>query len=1158
MGVHGLWRLLESTGKPINPETLEGKILAVDISIWLNQAVKGVRDRDGNSVQNAHLLTLFHRICKLLFFRIRPVFVFDGDAPLLKKQTLALRRQRKEELSQESKQTNEKLLKTFLKRQAIKAALGDRSKDPLPSLSSVRRDEVDDMYVLPALPAAEEKDKSSSEEEEDSEREEMSDSYHMYQGEMYEHPNSVDINSEEFASLPPEMKHEILKDMKEFAKRRRTMYHKPPEGSGDFSQYQLAGLLQRNKLNQRLEGVEKEMSQRSVGSAPQLYEQDGEHQNHSVEANRLASEDHSHYILIKGSKKSETASESQTAAAPWSGSCLSDIKRRAAGKPEPLWRPVCEEEEKVQDISSEDSKPSVSKLPQGDASPPSPRTLKAIQDAMNDSSDEEKVQQDKNGGSVSPRTQLAIQQALTEQEEHAAEHGTQISSSATKLQVNIQHPVPQVVISSSEEETEPDHVKSLSDEKAEFKEESTGQSLHVKDSLLVSSSEDEIEEMIAQRNKALRFAALQQLHKRETKSKEETKTEELERRESELGLIRKNNDLVQPQTAAAASSQNTSISINLPAEICEKAPNAETEIHPVLPEQRNNMFIEAPEKRNGDDVKSEGSEESESDESFIEVSEEEFKEEDEEDSLVMMRVKGSSDEDHQDGTKKEEKPEASLTEAPSGPAAVLELDEDDDTKRQTEELKEGKETESSSTPAANEWEHFDADELQALESSLQEEQSSLRELKQQQERMANTVTGQMYLESQELLRLFGVPFLVAPMEAEAQCAALDRADHTHGTITDDSDVWLFGGRHVYKNFFSQNKYVEHYQFSDLQNQLGLDRSKLINLAYLLGSDYTEGVPGVGYVTGMEILNEFPGPGLEPLIQFSQWWSEAQENKRLTANPRDTKVKKKLRSLKLHPGFPSPVVAQAYLEPAVDQSDSSFSWGRPQLDVIKEYPLFFPFTFCLSRFGWSSRRTEETLQPVIKQLNTQQTQLRIDSFFRMEQQEKQAIRSQRLRRAVTCMKRKEREGEEEEEEDSEEEMSSPSKSKRGKAANKSPKEGGGGEREEERSAAAAGGGGFLGSQVNDEPPLTSPLKDVSSTSQDSLSVKVPQSAKTLPQRARRSSSSSSGEDSDGGGEVAMVTARSVFEGSQRGRGGKRSRGRGNVRGKGKGRGKKETN
>ncbi|TMS13152.1 DNA repair protein complementing XP-G cells-like protein [Larimichthys crocea] len=130
------------------------------------------------------------------------------------------------------------------------------------------------MYVLPALPAAEEKDKSSSEEEEEEkEREEMDDSYHMYQGELYDDPNSVDINSEEFACLPPEMKHEILKDMKEFSKRRRTMYHKPPE---------------RNKLNQRLVGLEKEMSQQSAGNAPQLYEQDGEQQSHSVESQRLA------------------------------------------------------------------------------------------------------------------------------------------------------------------------------------------------------------------------------------------------------------------------------------------------------------------------------------------------------------------------------------------------------------------------------------------------------------------------------------------------------------------------------------------------------------------------------------------------------------------------------------------------------------------------------------------------------------------------------------------------------------------------------------------------------------------------------------------------------------------------------------------------------
>ncbi|CAN8196331.1 unnamed protein product [Coccothraustes coccothraustes] len=123
MGVQGLWKLLECTGRPINPETLEGKILAVDISIWLNQAIKGARDRGGISVRNAHLLTLFHRLCKLLFFRIRPVFVFDGEAPLLKRQTLAKRRQRKEIAINDSRKTTEKLLKTLLKRHVIKTAI---------------------------------------------------------------------------------------------------------------------------------------------------------------------------------------------------------------------------------------------------------------------------------------------------------------------------------------------------------------------------------------------------------------------------------------------------------------------------------------------------------------------------------------------------------------------------------------------------------------------------------------------------------------------------------------------------------------------------------------------------------------------------------------------------------------------------------------------------------------------------------------------------------------------------------------------------------------------------------------------------------------------------------------------------------------------------
>ena len=69
MGVLGLWTLLEPAGKPVPVESLSHKVLAVDISIWLNQAVRGFRDRQGNAVPHGHLLGLYHRICKLLFYR---------------------------------------------------------------------------------------------------------------------------------------------------------------------------------------------------------------------------------------------------------------------------------------------------------------------------------------------------------------------------------------------------------------------------------------------------------------------------------------------------------------------------------------------------------------------------------------------------------------------------------------------------------------------------------------------------------------------------------------------------------------------------------------------------------------------------------------------------------------------------------------------------------------------------------------------------------------------------------------------------------------------------------------------------------------------------------------------------------------------------------
>ena len=70
------------------------------------------------------------------------------------------------------------------------------------------------------------------------------------------------------------------------------------------------------------------------------------------------------------------------------------------------------------------------------------------------------------------------------------------------------------------------------------------------------------------------------------------------------------------------------------------------------------------------------------------------------------------------------------------------------------------------------------------------------------------------------MSLFGLPYIVAPSEAEAQCAALEENQLTQGSITDDNDIFLFGGEIVYRNFFSQDKELEVYCSTDIQQKLG--------------------------------------------------------------------------------------------------------------------------------------------------------------------------------------------------------------------------------------------------------------------------------------------------------------------------------------------------
>jgi len=281
------------------------------------------------------------------------------------------------------------------------------------------------------------------------------------------------------------------------------------------------------------------------------------------------------------------------------------------------------------------------------------------------------------------------------------------------------------------------------------------------------------------------------------------------------------------------------------------------------------------------------------------------------------------------------------------------------------------------------------EELNELNNCINAEQSMLIQQHGKQERLATSITDQMYLEAQEMLRLFGIPYLVAPMEAEAQCAFLNEVGLTHGTITDDSDIWLFGGRQVYKNFFNQGKYVEFFEVGDIEKVFKLGREKLIHLALLTGSDYTEGVEGVGPVTALEILAEFSSDGIEGLEQFREWLLKIQTKKNALPG---NKIRHKLRNLKLKPGFPSHRVVEAYIHPEVNESRRQFSWMDADMEALRDY--------LSEKIGWNGDKFKSVVVPVLEKFKNKESQTRIDSFFSVKLSSKTSVNvSKRVMNAI---------------------------------------------------------------------------------------------------------------------------------------------------------------
>ncbi|KAL3272005.1 hypothetical protein HHI36_022473 [Cryptolaemus montrouzieri] len=129
---------------------------------------------------------------------------------------------------------------------------------------------------------------------------------------------------------------------------------------------------------------------------------------------------------------------------------------------------------------------------------------------------------------------------------------------------------------------------------------------------------------------------------------------------------------------------------------------------------------------------------------------------------------------------------------------------------------------------------------------------------------------------QEMLKYMGLVCLTGKGEAESFCAYLNQEGLVYGCISQDSDCFAYGAQVVYRNFSisSQGSHsasggaVDVYDIRKATSSLGFGRNKIIALALLCGSDYSEGVQGVGKDCSLKLFEKYSDE--EILDRMRQW------------------------------------------------------------------------------------------------------------------------------------------------------------------------------------------------------------------------------------------------------------------------------------------------
>lgn len=971
MGVNSLWDIVGPAARPVKLEALSRKKLAVDASIWIYQFLKAVRDKDGNSFTQSHIVGFFRRICKLLYFGILPLFVFDGGAPPLKRQVIQQRRERRQGNSENASITAQKLLAIQVQRQAQNLVKPEaRAK----ALEDGERTYLEDLPLLhPEHGTPRQPHLVLSNETSPNKRFVKKDEFHLPELKQFtvsrydkrimpesEFPeygedasldtvdgidiDSVDPESAEFAELPMATQYMILSHLR-LRSRLRMGYSKDQlEGlfpnSKDFSRFQIEQVQKRNFYTQKLMTVS------------------GMSEDSGNITRRIASDKDRNYSLVKNDDG-------------WTLSLGGDqgdgepIELDERGEIVPkilltLPENLEENENDDSDMSLEDVS-----LEEGEAQEDDDINRAIIESIYDSYKDDykEKVEEEFD--------QIEFQNAVEETKKEFLEQ------------------------KGKEEEFQEKFTQALESGNSGF---DFGQSILFGNSLPLKPS-DAVESAVASVNVDIsRKRAMADHTGAGGENAITLEIEALTKEDNEAGNFEMPAIvLTMPSWFDGDNSQinnphsSTTFLRDRPQK--DRKLNEEEEAGLISWTEAQELMRDSVSGSSGDDpgvcvqdnLEFGGSEEvkelenSEID-SDVEITE----------TREIVKPAASAQADSE-GFKysidaETEKPENGVLEAVEIliPETLPEIKtqekkltkkseildyyfEENDEKELVKQLQDEEEQHVEFTT------QFRAKhQLPTLYSSITDEQL-LREKLQKAKRDAEEVSQTMVNDVQELLKRFGIPYITAPMEAEAQCAELFQLGLVDGIVTDDSDCFLFGGSRIYKNMFNQKQYVECYIAEDIENKVGLNQKKLIELALLLGSDYTEGIKGIGPVLAMEILAEFGTLG-----KFKEWYdlrTQTSYNEKSTALQKSLLTRIKNGKLFLPENFPDGIVVNAYTHAEVDHDSSEFQWGVPSLDQIR--------TFLMYNVGWNQSKVDEVMVPLVRDMNRKRsegTQSTIGEFF----------------------------------------------------------------------------------------------------------------------------------------------------------------------------------